>query len=79
MEEKEKMSLSFLDFSFQGAEEPELPSASDVGAEHADRIALPGSVSPVAAAPTAAADNATQASLRMVSFIAIVLLYQIAG
>ncbi|XP_010679469.1 SWR1-complex protein 4 isoform X2 [Beta vulgaris subsp. vulgaris] len=49
----------------KGAEEPELPSASDVGAEHADRIALPGSVSPVAAAPTAAADNATQASLRM--------------
>ncbi|KAL2935844.1 SWR1-complex protein 4 [Bienertia sinuspersici] len=48
------------------AEEPELPSAPDVGTEHADRTGLPDSVSPVAATPTAATDNVTTpASLRM--------------
>lgn len=50
----------------KGAEEPELPSALDVGTEHADRTVLPGSMSPVAAASTAATDDTTtSANLRM--------------
>lgn len=49
----------------KGAEEQELPSASDVGAENFDRSALPSdAVSP--STPNAAVDNATiPASLRM--------------
>lgn len=51
----------------KGAEEQELPSASDAGTENVDRTALPSdAVSPSTAAPNAAADNATiPASLRM--------------
>ncbi|XP_021836734.2 SWR1-complex protein 4 [Spinacia oleracea] len=50
----------------KSAEEPEVPSTSDVGTENADRTVLPGSVSPVSGAATAVADNATTlASLRM--------------
>lgn len=51
----------------KGAEEQELPSASDAGTENVDRAALPSdAVSPSTAAPNAAADNATiPASLRM--------------
>ncbi|KAJ8429492.1 hypothetical protein Cgig2_020548 [Carnegiea gigantea] len=52
---------------YDGAEEQELPSASDAGTENADRTALPSdAISPSTAAPNAAADNATiPASLRM--------------
>lgn len=53
--------------AFQGAEESGLPSASDPGVEPSDRAVQPESWSPIAAAPTAAGDNATPASLRMVS------------
>lgn len=51
----------------KGAEEQELPSASDAGTENVDRTALPSdAVSPSTAAPNAAADNTTiPASLRM--------------
>lgn len=51
----------------KGAEEQELPSASDAGTENVDRTALPSdAVSPSTAAPNAAADNATiPPSLRM--------------
>ncbi|XP_021768681.1 SWR1-complex protein 4-like isoform X1 [Chenopodium quinoa] len=45
------------------AEESELPATSDVAAD-ADRTAHPGSVSPISAAPAAADNAATLASLR---------------
>ncbi|CAO2826671.1 unnamed protein product [Amaranthus hypochondriacus] len=51
--------------SAKGAEESGLPSASDPGVEPSDRAVQPESWSPIAAAPTAAGDNATPASLRM--------------
>ncbi|XP_057518846.1 SWR1-complex protein 4 [Amaranthus tricolor] len=51
--------------SAKGVEESGLPSASDPGVEPSDRAVQPDSGSPIAAAPAAAGDNATPASLRM--------------